>query len=105
MTTKSGNRTTAARGKAAPSRTAVTKSKKSAPVDLMPLDYMLRVLRNEEAAPEERRWAAQQAAPYVHPKLSAVEHSGGTGGSVRHEASLDPALRDLIDRVLARGKS
>jgi hypothetical protein len=37
-----------------------------------PLDYLLRVMRDEEA----RRDAAKAAAPYVHPRLAAVEHSG-----------------------------
>ncbi len=25
-------------------------------------------------------WAAEKAAPYVHPKLAAVQHSGDDGG-------------------------
>ncbi len=47
---------------------------------LTPLDYMLRVLRNEEETPANRMWAAEKAAPYVHPKLASVEHTGKDGG-------------------------
>jgi hypothetical protein len=36
---------------------------------------MLSVLRDETAKPEARMWAAEKAAPYVHPKLSSVEMS------------------------------
>lgn len=33
---------------------------------------MLNVLRNSEDE-SDRKWAAQNAAPYVHPKLSSIE--------------------------------
>lgn len=54
---------------------------------LTPLDYMLQVLRNEEASKDDRMWAAEKAAPFVHPKLAAVEHSGGM--TFTHEDALD----------------
>ena len=43
---------------------------------LTPLEYMLDVLRNTKADPKDRMWAAEKAAPFVHPKLSSVEHKG-----------------------------
>lgn len=39
---------------------------------LTPLNYMLKMLRDENQSAEDRKWAAQNAAPYVHPKLSAI---------------------------------
>lgn len=42
----------------------------------MPLEYMLTVLRDEQQPHEERFKAAINAAPYLHPKLSSVEHKG-----------------------------
>ena len=44
-----------------------------------PLDYMLQVMRDEEAPTELRLDAAARAAPYVHPRLSsvAVENKDG----------------------------
>jgi len=53
---------------------------------LTPLDYMLQVLRDPEASPAERKWAAEKAAPYLHPRLQTVEH-GGLG--LRHEDALE----------------
>lgn len=57
---------------------------------LTPLEYMLNVMRNEPPAGLEpaqqlsatmlRFEAAKAAAPYIHPKLSAVEHTGKDGG-------------------------
>lgn len=54
---------------------------------ILPLDYMLKVLRDRRSKPDDKRWAAQTAAPYVHPKLAAVEHSGDV--TVRHEDAIE----------------
>ncbi len=52
---------------------------------LTPLEYMLRVMRDDsdhedpriQAQREAMRFeAAKAAAPYIHPRLAAVEHSG-----------------------------
>ena len=48
---------------------------------------MLQVLRDPEASPAERKWAAEKAAPYLHPRLQTIEHSGGT--EQRHEDALE----------------
>lgn len=56
---------------------------KAAGEGLMPLDYMLSVLRNEQADAKDRMWAAEKAAPYVHAKLASVEHKGEGGGPLQ----------------------
>ena len=40
---------------------------------ITPLDYMLEILRNTAAPADARFEAAKAAAPYVHPRLSAVD--------------------------------
>jgi len=35
---------------------------------LSPIEYMLGIMRNEEASAEDRSWAAEKAAPYFHPR-------------------------------------
>ena len=57
---------------------------------ITPLEYMLQVMRSEPppglegpqilSATMLRFEAAKAAAPYIHPKLSAVEHTGKDGG-------------------------
>jgi hypothetical protein len=37
-----------------------------------PVEYMLALMRNENADAKERAWAAEKAAPYVHPRPSPV---------------------------------
>lgn len=54
---------------------------------LLPLDYMLKVLRDPEASPAERKWAAEKAAPYLHPRLATVEYAGAV--TLRHEDALE----------------
>lgn len=56
---------------------------------LAPLDFMLAVLRDPEASLADRKWAAEKAAPYLHPRLQTVEHGGEV--VLRHE----DALKDL----------
>jgi hypothetical protein len=54
---------------------------------LSPLEYMLRLLRDEAATKEDRKWAAYHAAPFCHSKLCAVEPAGDL--TLRHEDALD----------------
>jgi hypothetical protein len=49
---------------------------KAAESGLTPLEYMLQILQDFGAEPAIRLDAAKSAAPYIHPRLSAVEHSG-----------------------------
>jgi hypothetical protein len=51
----------------------------------MPLDYLLRVLRDVTEPQERRMAAAVAAAPYCHARLKAIEHTGEGGGPIEHE--------------------
>lgn len=60
---------------------------------ITPLEYMLQLMRAEpslELEPREmmqasvmRFEAAKSAAPYIHPRLAAVEHSGPNGEALQ----------------------
>lgn len=41
---------------------------------LMPLQYMLQVLRDEKQPDARRDWAAEKSAPYLHARLNATTH-------------------------------
>jgi hypothetical protein len=71
---------------------------------LTPLDFMLAVMRNSKVAIETRFSAAQAAAPYVHAKLSAIEHSGADSGAVQVEVKhyTDIEAARLIGRLLSK---
>lgn len=50
---------------------------------LTPLDHMLAVLRDETMPDDVRFDAAKAAAPYVHPKLASIAHTGEGGDPVK----------------------
>lgn len=56
---------------------------------ISPLDYMLTLLRNDRLPSSDRFEAAKAAAPYVHARLAAVEHSGQIGVKRANEVSDD----------------
>lgn len=74
-------------------------AQKAAAEGITPLEYMLDVLRKEPPADADalvkiahqamRFEAAKAAAPYVHPRLSALQHQGHDGGPLKiiHEVA------------------
>jgi hypothetical protein len=61
-----------------------------------PLEYMLRVMRDPAVEPARRDEMAKLALPYVHPKPSAIEHTGKDGGPI--EIS-DVSEADIVRRI------
>jgi hypothetical protein len=61
------------RQKGTPNRATAARQAEIAASGETPLDYMLRVMRDETADPSRRDDMARAVAPYVHPKLAAVE--------------------------------
>ena len=59
---------------------------------LTPLEYMLDVLRDESADTKDRMWAAEKAAPYIHPKLANIEHSGGIDVTTQTKEQRDASV-------------
>lgn len=59
---------------------------------LTPLDYMLKILRDDTMASDRRDWAAEKAAPYVHARLASIE--------AKHD--ITDALADLLKAVDGR---
>ena len=68
-----------------------------------PLEVMLSVMRNPDLPPMLRFDAACKAAPYVHPKLAAVQHGGKVDLGLG--ARLDAAVKRLAEQeARANGK-
>ena len=53
---------------------------------MLPLDFMLALLRDETASLADRKWAAERAAPYCHPRAAAAAQEDP---GVRQEDALD----------------
>ena len=99
MTARGGKRPGAGRKQGAPNKATAKRQKEVAASGLTPLDFMLTVLRDEAASMDNRMWAAEKAAPYVHAKLASVEVTGKDGGPLEHHHKT--SARDLTDDELA----
>lgn len=84
---RGGARKNAGRPPGAANKASVARQAAIAASGLTPLDYMLAMLRDESMPSENRKWAAEKAAPYVHPRLAAIEMSGAL--NISHEQALD----------------
>ena len=72
---RGGKREGAGRKPGVPNKATQAQREAVAASGLTPLEYMLQVMRT--SGDEARQLdAAKAAAPYVHPRLAAVEHSG-----------------------------
>lgn len=89
-----GNRKGAGRKKGSPNKANLERQAFVASTGITPLDYMLKVMRNEAASFERRDEMAKAAAPYVHPKLSSIQHAGQGGGPIKVVISGDD--KDLL---------
>lgn len=87
-----GARPGAGRKKGATTKLNEEARKQAAAGGLMPLDFMLAILRNVEKPDADRFEAAKAAAPYVHAKLSAVEVTGEI--TTNHDVSDRPLSED-----------
>lgn len=98
-TSHGGRRPGAGRKKGGANKRTREIADRAASDGITPLEYMLQVMRTEPSPdlPEAQQVAAMMlrfdaakaAAPYIHPRLAAVEHSGPEGGPIQHGVSLN----------------
>lgn len=65
---------------------------------ITPLDYLLSIVRDEGQEQAARVDAAKAAAPFVHPRLNAIDHTS-TDGSMAEK----PTVIKLVAPKLADG--
>lgn len=80
---KGGKREGSGRPKGVPNKATAKKREEVAASGLMPVDYMLSVMRDERQEDSARMDAAKAVAPYLHPKLANIEHTGPDGGAIQ----------------------
>ncbi len=89
---RGGKRPGAGRKKGSETKRTQLIAQAAAAEGISPLEYMLKVMRapldlslepRELAAQEALKFeAAKAAAPYVHPRLAAIEHTGKNGAEL-----------------------
>ncbi len=89
------------RKKGVPNKVTLERERSISQSGLTPLEYMLSIMRNEGNTTEARFEAAKAAAPYVHPKLAAVEFKGDPEAPIEHRVTID-AFTSRIARLAAR---
>jgi hypothetical protein len=92
---RGGKREGAGRRAGTVNRASATKRAEIAASGLTPLDYMLQIMRDDAAEPSRRDDMAKAAAPYVHPKLAAIEHTGANGGPIEVAHLTDDELANI----------
>ncbi|RIY00201.1 hypothetical protein D3218_13015 [Aureimonas flava] len=104
---RGGKRAGAGRRKGAQNKATAQRERDVAKGGDTPLDYMLKVMRNPRADGERRDRMAVAAAPYVHPKLASMQHTGPKGGPIQtvDVAKLKGMTNeelDLLERALVQ---
>lgn len=110
---KGGARKGAGRPKGSPSKATIARQERIASTGVVPLDVIIEDMRFHYSAYQEAlarsenhvaaqelalaRNAAKDAAPYVHPKLAAIEHMGKGGGPIEYTDA-----RDKLSHLIAR---
>lgn len=68
-----GQKTGGGSRKGIPNKVTAAREAELSAAGLMPLAYMLKVLRNEDESAGRRDWAAEKAAPFCHPRLAQID--------------------------------
>ena len=76
-------RKTGGRRKGTPNKATAVRQAEIAGSGLTPLDFMLSVMRDEQADTATRLDAAIKAAPYCHPRLATIDHTHSRDGGPR----------------------
>jgi hypothetical protein len=67
---------------------------------MMPLDYLLGIIRDKDQDGRSRLDAAKAAAPYCHARLSSTELSGPNGSAFQVQTTQKLDISDLSDEEL-----
>lgn len=78
---RGGKRNGAGRPKGAQTRRTREVAQRAAKRGITPLEYMLKVMRSRSKKIDATRRddMAKAAAPYMHPRLNAIQHTGKDG--------------------------
>lgn len=75
MSKLGGARQGAGRKPGTPNRRSVEVLERALAEGQTPVEYMLAILRDDTADAGDRRWAAEKAAPYVHPRPAPLQRN------------------------------
>lgn len=99
---RGGKRTGAGRPRGAASQRSKAIADRASTEGLTPLEVMLKAMRRHAEKDEwdEASAIAKDAAPYMHPRLASMQHSGPNGGPIP-TVDLTNMSTDDLDRLEA----
>ena len=97
---RGGRREGAGRKPGSVSKLEAEARKKAREGGMMPLDYLLAIMREDKQDPRSRLDAAKAAAPYCHARLSSTELSGPNGSPVAVQATQKIEISGMSDEEL-----
>ena len=90
------------RKKGIPNKTNKAVREKAAATGILPLEYMLKIMRNEKAPVERRDEMAKAAAPYLHSKMPiAITANMMYQGIVEHTHRMIHEVKDITPKEAA----
>ena len=101
-------RKTGGRQKGARNRATEEARAAAAATGVLPLDYMLRVMRDNAADSKRRDAMAMAAAPYLHPRLTAIDAKLNLDAAERSPGNSCPSLScppGIMPEKIRRGSS
>jgi hypothetical protein len=103
---RGGHRAGAGRKKGSRTIRTARIAEQAAAEGITPLEVMLTAMRRHAQAGQWDQAAvfAKDAAPYMHPRLQAIQHTGANGGPIQTEdVSARDVLADRLACLTARG--
>jgi hypothetical protein len=93
---RGGSRAGAGRKKGSTTKRTREIAEKAFSEGITPLEVMLQAMRRHAEADnwDDAAEIAKNAAPYMHPKLAAVEHSGPNGDAIRTHGDIEIRIID-----------
>ena len=99
---RGGKREGAGRKPGSVSRIDEEARRRAAEGEIMPLDYLLSIMRDDTRDDHARLDAAKAAAPYCHARLASTELSGPKGGPIETKEITDEVRARALMAFLAR---
>jgi hypothetical protein len=93
-----GARAGAGRPRGSVSRQSIDAVAKAMADGISPVEYMLNIMRNDDADAKERAWAAEKVAPFVHPRPAPMER---TVEIDLPDTSTIAGVDQALDRIIA----
>lgn len=85
---RGGKREGAGRKPGSKTRKSAEAALEAAKDGLTPLAHMLNILRDPTSPDERKDWAAEKAAPYMHPRLQTTTLQGDKDKPVKHAVEI-----------------